>query len=172
MTVLYEEERIKRFIKQLFLEEQLITHSQVADYLGFKTSAIRQHALKGNLVPIFSRTIDKTQMRIYYYPDIVLFKQYIQTKHKNADYDAYHKMIQTIDRKRVAELLAKHIWVSKDVCTYLSIGLTALDGLIKRKQLTPIFKLTERNTRLFFVNDVKLLKIDYDAYLKFQKNKK
>ena len=61
-------------------------------------------------------------------------------------------------------------WVSKDVCTYLSIGLTALDGLIKRKQLTPIFKLTERNTRLFFVNDVKLLKIDYDAYLKFQKN--
>lgn len=27
------------------MEEQLITHSQVADYLGFKTSAIRQHAV-------------------------------------------------------------------------------------------------------------------------------
>lgn len=122
-------------------------------------------------MPILTIGRGKTKVRFYHYPDIVWFKQYLREKRKNQGYDAYHQQIQTIQRKKTQELLENNLWTSEQVCDYLGIDMNTLNGLATRNQIKPIFIIHVRHTRLFFIPDVKVFKIDYDAYRKFSKKK-
>lgn len=164
-----QEKAVRRKVKHLFDESQVLTNRQVANYLELVPSVVRQHALNGSLVPIMTIGRGKTHIRLYYYPDIVLFKQYLREKRKNQGYDAYHKQIHTLERKKIQELLQQTIWTSEQVCEYLDIHMNVLNGIVTRRQLEPIFVLNDRNARLFFVLDVKLFRIDYKAYQKFKR---
>lgn len=164
---------IKEELKEMFNDGILMTNRQVAAYLGVTESAVRHAYLKENIEPIFSLEKGKTMIRIFYYPDVTLFKKYREEKKKMDTYESYHKKIHTAKRKRIKKLLEENIWSSDQTSEFLGITSRTLDGLVKRHQLKLFEVYDVSNTRLFFVPDVKEFKIQYDAYLNFlKKNKK
>lgn len=151
----------------MFTEGVLMSVRDVAEYCEVSLSAITQQALLGHVDPIFIVKDSQNVSRIFYYPDIVVYKKYRQEKGKFDGYEPYLKKIDTSERQSVKKLLEKFIWNKDEVAEYLAVSSFVIDRLLKKEKLNVFYRFGDQGTRLFYVSDVKEFKLEYDTYRRF-----
>ncbi|GMA08274.1 hypothetical protein GCM10025886_14250 [Tetragenococcus halophilus subsp. flandriensis] len=163
---------VKQELKELFNEGMLMTLKDVTSFLDMTRSALQQQIDRGNLVEIYGWNLGKTMYRLFYYPDIIAFKKYHDTKKKNDTYEVYHKQIQTSERYRVQQLLRDNVWTANQTRQHLGVTLATLNRHVKSGRLNVLYQTTAyRAFRLFYIPDVKRFKVKFDMYSDYMKRK-